>query len=134
MKKLIAIIMVMVFGLVILSGCATNRTREGAAWGAGAGTIAAVLLDKSTATSALLILGGALLGGAIGNEMDEQERARQVSMQNPNKKVLLVAEEPSNERTDCKKVTTTTWKNGKQIKTETKEESVLVGNPLTRID
>lgn len=126
--RAIAIIMVMVFGLVILSGCATNRTREGAAWGAGAGTIAAVLLDKSTATSALLILGGALLGGAIGNEMDEQERARQASMQHPNKKVLLV-EESATERTDCKKVTTTTWKNGKQIKTETRE--VCTGKKTT---
>lgn len=118
MKKAIAILMV--FGLVILSGCASNRTREGAAWGAGAGTIAAVLANRSTATSALLIIGGALLGGAIGNEMDEQERAKQASIQHPNKKVLLVEEE-STERTDCKKVTTKEWKNGKMIKETTRE-------------
>lgn len=128
MKKLTAILMVMVFGLVILSGCATNNTRQGAALGAGAGTIAAVLANRSTATSALLIIGGALLGGAIGNEMDEQERAKQTSMQHPNKKVLLVEEE-STERTDCKKVTTTTWKNGKQMKTETRE--VCTGKKTT---
>lgn len=120
MKRAIAILMVMVFGLVILSGCASNRTREGAAWGAGAGTIAAVLANRSTATSALLIIGGALLGGAIGNEMDEQERAKQASIQHPNKKVLLVEEEPT-ERTDCKKVTTKEWKNGKMIKETTRE-------------
>ena len=118
MKRAIAIFLVM--GLIFISGCANNYTRQGAMMGAGAGTIAAVLADTSSPTSAILILGGALLGGAIGNEMDEQERARQASLQHTNKKVLLVEEEPT-ERTDCKKVTTTEWKNGNKIAEYTKE-------------
>lgn len=118
MKKLITIFMVMVFGLVILSGCATNQTRQGAMIGAGAGTIAAVIADKSPVTSALLIMGGALLGGAIGNEMDEQ--ARQTSLQNPTKKVIMVEEEPT-AKTNCRKVTKKEWKGGKLISETTNE-------------
>jgi chromate transport protein ChrA len=117
MKKLTAILMVMVLGLVI-SGCATNNTRQGAMMGAGAGTIAAVIANRSPVTSAILIMGGMLLGGAIGNEMDEQ--AKQASLRHPNKRVLIVEEEPT-ERTDCKKVTTKEWKNGKIIKETTRE-------------
>jgi len=118
MKKTIAILLTMVFGLVILSGCATNQTRQGAMVGAGAGTIAAVIANKSPVTSALLIMGGALLGGAVGNQMDEQ--ARQASLQNPSNKVIMVEESPS-ERTDCKKVTKKEWKNGKLISETTSE-------------
>ena len=119
MKKTFAILFTLVFGLVIISGCATNNTRQGAMLGAGAGTIAAVLANKSPVTSALLILGGTVLGGAIGNEMDEQ--ARQASLQNPSKKVIMVEEEPSNSRTDCRKVTKKEWKNGKLISETTNE-------------
>lgn len=118
MKKTFAILLTLVFGLVILSGCATNNTRQGAMLGAGAGTIAAVIADKSPVTSALLILGGAVLGGAIGNEMDEQ--ARQASLQNPTKKVIMVEEEPT-ARTDCRKVTKKEWKGGKLISETTNE-------------
>ena len=116
MKKLIAVLLVL--GLLVISGCATNQTRQGAMLGAGAGTIAAVIANKSPVTSALLIMGGALLGGAIGNSMDEQ--ARQASIQNPSKKVVMIEEEPS-ARTDCRKVTKKEWKNGKMI-AETTEE------------
>jgi chromate transport protein ChrA len=125
MKKLVIILSL---SLILLIGCATNNTRQGAMLGAGAGTIAAVLADKSPATSALFILGGALLGGAIGNEMDEQERARQVSIQNPTKKIVMVEEEDT-QRTDCKKVTTREWKNGKLLSETTQE--VCTGKKTT---
>lgn len=119
MKKIIAILIVLSF--IMVTGCA-NYTQRGAGVGAGAGTIASVIAGKSGKTSALLILGGALLGGVIGNSMDEQEkRAMATSRNNPNKKVMLVEESPS-EKTNCRKVSTKTWKDGKLISEETREE------------
>ena len=109
----------------LLMSCA-NYTQRGAAYGAGAGTIASVLADTDPRVSAILILSGALLGGVIGNTMDEQ--AKQTSLQNKGKKVLLVEEEPS-QRTDCKKVTTKTWKDGEMISQKTEE--VCTGRKTT---
>ena len=119
MKK-ISLIMIIFFLLTMFGGCATNNTRQGAMMGAGAGTIAAVLANKSTATSALLILGGTVLGGLIGNQVDEQEKARQLSIENPNNKIVMIEQEDT-ERTDCKKVTNREWKNGKLISETTQE-------------
>ena len=112
--------MIIFFLLTMFGGCATNNTRQGAMMGAGAGTIAAVLANKSTATSALLILGGTVLGGLIGNQVDEQEKARQLSIENPNNKIVMIEQEDT-ERTDCKKVTNREWKNGKLISETTQE-------------
>jgi chromate transport protein ChrA len=120
MKKLIAIAIIGMF-LLTTVGCATNRTMQGAGVGAGAGTIASVIAGKSGKTSALLIMGGALLGGLIGNTLDQQAQQASMQPENRNKSVIVVEEEPSNARTNCNKVTKKTWKNGSLI-SETTEE------------
>ena len=110
MKKVLYMLVVLSF---IVAGCASNTSR-GAGYGAGAGTIASVIAGKSGSTAALLIMGGALLGGAVGLAMDEQ--AKQASMQpaNRNKTVMIVEEQPE-QGTNCTKVTKRRWKNGKMI-------------------
>ena len=116
MKKLIVILLISLFVL----SCAANSTQRGAMTGAGAGTIASVIAGKDGSTAALLILGGALLGGAIGNIMDEQARQTSLQSQNRNKTVMVVEEEPT-AKTNCTKVTKRKWKNGNMIG-ETVEE------------
>ncbi len=121
MKKITCILII---GLFLVMGCATN-TMRGAGWGAGAGTIASVISGKSGSTAALLIMGGALLGGAIGNVMDEQ--ARQTSLQSGNRgKTVMVVEEEPIASTKCSKVTKRRWKDGEMIG-ETIEE-ICTGN------
>jgi hypothetical protein len=102
---------------------------QGAGIGAGAGTIASVIAGKSGTTAALLIMGGALFGGLVGNAMDEQ--ARQASLQSATQNRIVIAEEhhPNNGSTNCHKVTKRSWKNGKMIG-ETVEE-VCNGNQKT---
>ena len=112
MKKIIIILIIGAF-LTVTFGCATH-TQRGAGIGAGAGTIASVIAGKKGSTAALLIMGGALLGGAIGSVMDEQARQASMQSQNYNKTVMVVEEEPSS-KTDCTKVTKRRWKNGKMI-------------------
>jgi len=110
MKKLICLLII---GVFLLVGCASH-TGRGAGIGAGAGTIASVIAGKSGSTAALLIMGGALLGGAVGLAMDEQ--AKQASMQpaNHNKTVMVIEEQPD-QGTKCTKVTKRRWKNGTMI-------------------
>lgn len=116
MKKLICLLII---GVFLLAGCASH-TGRGAGIGAGAGTIASVIAGKSGSTAALLIMGGALLGGAVGLAMDEQ--AKQVSMQPENRgKTVMVIEEEPNQGTKCTKVTKRRWKDGNMLN-ETIEE------------
>jgi hypothetical protein len=128
MKKLLCLTIILAF-LFTTIGCATNRTMQGAGVGAGAGTIASVIAGKSGSTAALLIMGGALFGGLIGNAMDEQAKA--ASMQSANRNKIVIAEEhhPNNGSTNCHKVTKRSWKNGTMIG-ETVEE-VCNGNRKT---
>ena len=123
MKKLIVIAIIAMFLTV---GCATNRTMQGAGVGAGAGTIASVIAGKSGSTAALLIMGGALLGGVIGNTMDQQAQAMSQAPENRGKSIVVVEEGPTNAQTKCRKVTKKTWKNGNRV-SETTEE-VCTGN------
>ena len=118
MKKLICLVVVSVF---LFAGCATH-TGQGAGVGAGAGTIASVIAGKSGTTAALLIMGGALLGGAIGASMDAQARNASLQSENRNKTIMVVEEEPTNASTNCSKVTTKKWKNGEVISEVTEEK------------
>lgn len=128
MRKILSILLIGMF-LMTTIGCATNKTMQGGALGAGAGGIASVIAGKSGSTAALLIMGGALLGGLVGNAMDQQ--AQQVSMQpqNRNKTVMVIEEHPNTGSTNCHKVTKRHWKNGKMTH-ETTEE-VCTGNKKT---
>ena len=128
MKKLIVIAIIAMFLTV---GCATNRTMQGAGVGAGAGTIASVIAGKSGSTAALLIMGGALLGGVIGNTMDQQAQAMSQAPENRGKSIVVVEEGPTNAQTKCRKVTKKTWKNGNRI-SETTEE-VCTGNRTSNV-
>ena len=130
MKKSICILII---GLFLIMGCASN-TMKGAGAGAGAGTIASVIAGKSGSTAALLIMGGALLGGAIGNvmdQMDEQAKTMSLQSENQNKTIMVVEEEPINSKTKCSKVTKRKWKNGKMI-SETIEE-ICTGNRKSNV-
>lgn len=127
-KKLLAILLLGIF-LLTTVGCAANNTMRGGAYGAGAGGLASIIAGKSGSTAALLIMGGALLGGLIGNSMDEQ--AKSLSMQPDNRNKIVVAEEhhANTGSTNCHKVTKRHWKNGTMTH-ETTEE-VCTGNKKT---
>lgn len=128
MKKLIIIAIIAMFLTV---GCATNRTMTGAGVGAGAGGIASVIAGKSGSTAALLIMGGALLGGLIGNTMDQQAQAMSQAPENRGKSIVVVEEGPTNAQTKCRKVTKKTWKDGNRVN-ETTEE-VCTGNRTSNV-
>ena len=123
MKKAIVIAIIAMFLTV---SCAANNTMQGAGVGAGAGTIASVIAGKSGSTAALLIMGGALLGGLVGNTMDQQAQAMSQAPENRGKSIVVVEEGPTNAQTKCRKVTKKMWKNGQKFK-ETTEE-VCTGN------
>lgn len=116
MKKAFCLLIVVAFLAV---GCASN-TMRGAGIGAGAGTIASVIAGKSGTTAALLIMGGALLGGAIGQAADQQAQALSNQPENRNKSIVVVEEEPI-ANTKCRKVTKRHWKNGHKFKETTEE-------------
>jgi len=116
-KKLICIVTISLF---LFIGCASN-TQRGAGIGAGAGTIASVIAGKDGTTAALLIMGGALLGGLIGNTIDEQAKSASLQPENRNKTIMVVEEEPNKASTNCSKVTTKKWKNGNLISEVTEE-------------
>jgi len=118
MKKLISLLIVGIFLIGTIS-CA-GFTGRGAGIGAGAGTIASVIAGKSGSTAALLIMGGALLGGAVGLAMDEQAKAASLQPENRGKSVIIVEETPTN-KTECSKVTKKTWKDGNLISNTTEE-------------
>ena len=128
MKKLIVIAIIAIFLTV---GCATNRTMTGAGVGAGAGGIASVIAGKSGSTAALLIMGGALLGGLVGNTMDQQAQAMSQEPANRGKSIVVVEEGPTNAQTKCRKVTKKTWKDGNRV-SETTEE-VCTGNRTSNV-
>jgi len=128
MKKLIVIAIIAMFLTV---GCATNRTMTGAGVGAGAGGIASVIAGKSGSTAALLIMGGALLGGLVGNTMDQQAQAMSQEPANRGKSIVVVEEGPTNAQTKCRKVTKKTWKDGNRV-SETTEE-VCTGNRTSNV-
>jgi hypothetical protein len=127
MKKLVCLLIIATF---VIAGCASNAGR-GAGWGAGAGTIASVIAGKKGSTAALLIIGGALLGGAVGLAMDEQARQASMQPENRGKTVMVIEEEPDEDQgTDCHKVTKRSWKDGELIR-ETTEET-CTGRKTTR--
>jgi hypothetical protein len=129
MKKLCTLLIISVF-MITLVGCATN-TGRGAGLGAGAGTIASVIAGKSGSTAALLIMGGALLGGAIGQVMDQQAQQASMEPQNRGKTVMVIQEDPDESQgTNCSKVTKRSWRDGKLIR-ETTEET-CTGRKTTR--
>lgn len=119
MKKILCLLIIICF--LAVTGCATNRTMQGAGVGAGAGGIASVIAGKSGSTAALLIMGGALLGGLIGNTMDEQAKQASMQPENRGKTVMIVEEHPNEGSTNCHKVTKKRWKDGNKL-SETTEE------------
>ena len=127
MKKILCLFIIVCF--LAVTGCATN-TGRGAGIGAGAGTIASVIAGKSGTTAALLIMGGALLGGAIGHTMDQQAQHASTLPENRNKTVMIVEEHPNTGSTNCHKVTKKKWRNGKKISEKTDE--VCTGNKKTQ--
>lgn len=130
LKKLMSVLVIGIF-LFGFVGCATNRTMTGAGVGAGAGGIASVIAGKSGTTAALLIMGGALLGGLIGNTLDQQAQAMSTQPENRGKSIVIVEEGPTNAQTKCRKVTKKVWKDGNRI-SETTEE-VCTGNRTSNV-
>lgn len=118
MKKLLCVSIITLF---FIAGCASH-TGRGAGVGAGAGTIASVIAGKSGSTAALLIIGGALLGGAIGLAMDEQAKTASMQPENRGKTVMVIEERPDETQgTNCHKVTERRWKDGHLVSETTKE-------------
>jgi uncharacterized protein YcfJ len=132
LKKLMSVLVIGIF-LFGMVGCATNRTMTGAGVGAGAGGIASVIAGKSGTTAALLIMGGALLGGLIGNTMDQQAQAMSTQPENRGKSIVTWTEleDPTNAQTKCRKVTKKVWKDGNRI-SETTEE-ICTGNRTSNV-
>lgn len=127
MKKILCLLIIVCF--LAVTGCATN-TGRGAGIGAGAGTIASVIAGKSGSTAALLIMGGALLGGAIGHTMDQQAKQASMQPENRGKTVMVIEEHPNTGSTNCHKVTKKSWKDGELIGNTTEE--VCTGNKKTQ--
>lgn len=126
MRKLIVIAIIAMF---LTAGCATNKTMTGAGVGAGAGGLASVIAGKSGSTAGLLIMGGALLGGLIGNTMDQYDKQAQTTSLQPQNRGQIVTQTvaaPTNANTNCRKVTTKKWKDGNRISEITEE--VCTGN------
>jgi hypothetical protein len=109
MKKVICLLIVVA---LLSMGCTASRTMQGGAIGAGAGAIGSVIAGASGSSAALIIMGGALLGGVIGNIADEQAKRVSLQPENRNKTVVVMENEPSTS-TNCTKVTKRYWKNGK---------------------
>jgi surface antigen len=127
----------LVFLLSIFGGCATN-TERGAGIGAAGGALIGAAAFGSHSWQAALIgaVGGAIIGGLIGNAMDAQEKSkadaastgRRVVYYDDNNRAVESTPGPltktiyeGNQRTDCRKVTTKVYDNGKVVVDKTEE-------------
>jgi uncharacterized protein YcfJ len=141
-RKIGILIMVGLITASVLAGCAYDphryRLQQGAGVGAVAGGIAGRLIGHDSAGMWLGATIGTIVGATVGNIMD-QEREAVISASQQNKRVVIYNEKqseaieaipgPANQQTNCKKVTTRHWKEGKLIQEETKE--VCTGNKIT---
>jgi surface antigen len=93
MKSKFVVAVAAVSGAALLSGCATDENGNaifGALAGAAGGAALCALSGANDTECALLIAGGAALGGAIGNEIDRRDRERrEAALQ-----AALLSEEP----------------------------------------
>ena len=80
MKRFIYLL-VTLFSLSLINGCVASNAQRGAVLGGSAGAIGSVIGRGDGRTTALFAAGGALLGYALGNEVDKSE-ARHETYQN----------------------------------------------------
>lgn len=138
MKKIISIICVIAL-LISIVGCAgQNRRTQGAGAGAAIGGIIGALSTQSNSWVGLVIgaTAGAVLGMLVGDAIEQEEQAKIKAAQSQqtvvvyDKKDQAVKSEPygqstvsynNNMKTECQKVRTTIWKDGKQVSEEINE-------------
>jgi len=141
MKKTISILIVLIFIVTIIGGCAgTNRREQGAMTGAGLGAIIGALASNSHSWwgAAIGATAGLVVGMLVGDAMDRQEQENaKVRAAQTNQTVVVydqnnnasksepigqtTVSQTNNMRTECQKVKTTVWKDGKQVSEEINE-------------
>jgi uncharacterized protein YcfJ len=130
MKKLLIIGIICAFLLSCASAGDPGRynTQRGALIGGAFGSILGLAIGNDAAGALLGGAGGALIGGLVGNAADQHYQAEREAAQT-NKRVVYVDRSgyavesipSSSVRTNCKKVTTKEWDNGKLVLETTKE-------------
>jgi len=138
MKK-IATIIALIFLLSIIGGCASNRER-GAGIGAITGALIGAMAFGSNSWQAALIgaAGGAVIGLLVGDAMDAQtQESAKVNASANNERVVYYDDKnravestpgpmtktiySGNQRTDCRKVTTRIYEDGRVVSDKTEE-------------
>lgn len=126
-----------IFSVVLIIGIAScaslpkdrYNTQKGAAIGAGTGALIGQAIGHNTEGTVIGLAAGTILGALVGNAID-QDYAVAKEAAHYDKRVVYYDRQGSaveaipmgvNQKTDCRKVTKRTWKNGKLIK-ETIEE------------
>jgi uncharacterized protein YcfJ len=132
MKNKIVCVVLLTVIMGVLSCAAPQgqyNTQRGAAVGAGVGAIAGQAIGRNTEATLLGAGIGTLLGAILGNAVDQSQLAgREAAM--TNKRVVYYDDHggaleaipgPTNQQTNCRKVTKRQWEKGTLV-SETVEE------------
>ena len=135
-----AVLLVLVMFIVSCAAAPPDRynTQRGAAVGAGVGALIGQAIGHNTEGTLIGLAAGTILGALVGNAVDQDYEAardaahydKQVIYYDRQGGAVEVIPEPVNQRTNCRKVTKRTWKDGKLI-SETIEE-ICEGEKRTR--
>jgi len=137
MKRIFTVALCVFFLFSILGGCASNRER-GAGIGAISGALLGAMAFGGNSWQAALIggIGGAIVGGLIGDAVDAKEESKTRAASTGERVVYYddndqaVESTPLNRtktiyadnmRTDCRKVQTKIYKNGNVVSDEINE-------------
>lgn len=132
MKKLFVFLFILIVSAVLVS-CAyppdRYNTQRGALVGAGAGALLGQAIGHNTGGTLIGLAAGTILGGLVGNAVDQDYQAARdaAQYQKPviyyDKNGAAVEAIPGayDQKSNCRKVTRRTWKDG-QIVSETVEE------------
>ncbi|PKN61568.1 MAG: hypothetical protein CVU57_28855 [Deltaproteobacteria bacterium HGW-Deltaproteobacteria-15] len=132
MKKGLYLTLAIVLALV--TSCASYspdryNTQKGAAIGAGAGALLGQAIGRNTKSTLIGLAGGTILGGLVGNAVDQDRQAareaaqyqKQVVYYDRNGSAVEAIPGPVSQRGNCRTVTRRTWQDG-VIVSETVEE------------
>ena len=131
-------ILIALCGIVLLAGlgaCAPidpdrYNTQKGALGGAAAGALAGQAIGRDTESTLIGAGVGALIGALAGNAVDQHNVAVRQAARTGGRVVYLDGRGgmveatpigPVNQRTNCRKVRKTIWKDGKLVGSETEE-------------
>lgn len=112
MKKIQVIFIILIFGILLMeSSCSTRENI--AVLGATTGAIVGSVLDNGGTGGKLA---GALIGGSIANILISSHESNQILASD-----VQLSQTQNKQGTDCRKVTTNKWENGKIISSTIEE-------------